>query len=168
MGVDGGKCTAVDAVCFSIMGAQYSESMPGPIRKNSRRGYRRNGFLANVATDSWYVLIWAENGAIGLTLHFIVLFFIVGKGTYYIMFRNKHEEMNTRMKAILASIMGILMANYGNAVMGQFPTSINTYYGMAFLFLAPHYDKILLEAQKNGKDLLKVLPNTKLSFKFPS
>jgi hypothetical protein len=120
--------------------------------------YVPNGFLANVATDSWYVLIWAENGAIGLTLHFFVLFFIVSKGTYYIMVKNKHWEMNTRMKAILSSIMGILMANYGNAVMGQFPTSINTYFGMAFLFLSPHFDKVLLEGQKQGKDLLKVLP----------
>jgi hypothetical protein len=74
------------------------------------------------------------------------------------MVKNKHWEMNTRMKAILSSIMGILMANYGNAVMGQFPTSINTYFGMAFLFLSPHFDKVLLEGQKQGKDLLKVLP----------
>ncbi len=121
--------------------------------------YVPNGFLANVATDSWYVLIWAENGAIGLTLHFFILFFIASKGTYYIMVRNRHEELNTRMKALMASIMGIYMANYGNAVMGQFPTSINTYYAMAFLFLSPHLDKVLLEAQEKGKDLLKVFPD---------
>ena len=118
--------------------------------------YVPNGFLANVATDSWYVLIWAENGAIGLTLHFIILFFIAFKGTYYVMFKNQDEELNTRMKAILSSIMGIYMANYGNAVMGQFPTSINTYYSMAFLFLSPHLDKMMLEGRKQGKDLLKV------------
>jgi len=118
-----------------------------------------NGFLAHVATDSWYVLIWAENGAIGLTLHFFILFFIAAKGTYYIMAKNQDEELNTRMKALMSGIMGIYMANYGNAVMGQFPTSINMYYAMAFLFLSPHLDKIVIEGRKNGKDLLKVFPN---------
>jgi hypothetical protein len=26
------------------------------------------------ATDSWYVMIWAEMGIVGLTLHLIILF----------------------------------------------------------------------------------------------
>jgi cell division protein FtsW (lipid II flippase) len=111
-----------------------------------------NGFLANIATDSWYVTIWAENGAIGLTLHFFILFYIVFKGGYIIMFRLKDRELKARMMAIHGGIMGILLANYGNAVMGQFPTSINVYYGMAFLFIAPHYDKILAKERKQGKD----------------
>lgn len=111
-----------------------------------------NGFLANIATDSWYVTIWAENGAIGLTLHFFVLFYIVFKSGYIIMFRIKDKELNARMMAILSGIMGILLANYGNAVMGQFPTSIIVYYGMGFLFLATDYDKLVIEDRKNGKD----------------
>lgn len=120
--------------------------------------YVPNGFLANVATDSWYVLIWAENGAIGLLLHFFILFYIMIKGGYYIMFRLKDQELKVRMMAIHSSIMGILLANYGNAVMGQFPTSINTYYGMAFLFMIPHFDKIVLAGREKGIDLLKVFP----------
>ncbi|RLD38295.1 MAG: O-antigen ligase domain-containing protein [Bacteroidetes bacterium] len=114
--------------------------------------YVPNGFLANVATDSWYVLIWAENGAIGLLLHFFILFYIVIKGGYIIMFRIRDSELKARMMAILSGIMGILLANYGNAVMGQFPTSINVYYSMAFLFIATHYDKIILKERKMGKD----------------
>lgn len=120
--------------------------------------YVPNGFLANVATDSWYVLIWAENGAVGLLLHFFILFYIVFKGGFYIMFRTKDHELKTRMMAIHGCIMGVLLANYGNAVMGQFPTSINIYYGMAFLFMIPHFDKVILEGKKNGMDLLKVFP----------
>lgn len=121
--------------------------------------YVPNGFLANIATDSWYVLIWAENGAIGLLLHFFILFYIVIKSGYLIMYRIKDHELKARMMAILSGIMGILLANYGNAVMGQFPTSINVYYGMGFLFLSTYYDKILLQERKLGKDpfnLLKV------------
>jgi len=118
--------------------------------------YVPNGFLANVATDSWYVLIWAENGAIGLTLHFFILFYIVMKASYYIMFRVKDRELNARLMAILSSIVGILLANYGNAVMGQFPTSINTYYGMAFLFMAKHFDKLIAEGKAEGINLLSL------------
>ena len=118
--------------------------------------YTPNGFLAHVATDSWYVLIWAENGAVGLLLHFFILFYIVFKGSYYIMFRIQDHELRARMMAIMSSLMGILLSNYGNAVMGQFPTSINTYYGMAFLFLAKHFDKMIIEARAEGVNLLDV------------
>jgi len=125
---------------------------------NRAQKYVPNGFLANVATDSWYVLIWAENGAVGLLLHFFILFYIVFKGGFYVMFRVKDHELKARMMAIHGCIMGVLLANYGNAVMGQFPTSINIYYGMAFLFMIPHFDKVILEGRKNGMDLLKVFP----------
>ncbi len=114
--------------------------------------YVPNGFLANIATDSWYVLIWAENGAIGLLLHFFILFFIVLKSAYLIMYRLKDHELKIRMMAILSGIMGILLANYGNAVMGQFPTSINVYYGMAFLFMSTYYDKTIAQQRQKGKD----------------
>lgn len=120
--------------------------------------YVPNGFLANVATDSWYVLIWAENGAIGLLLHFFILFYIMGKGGYYIMYRLNDPELTARMMAIHGSIMGILLANYGNAVMGQFPTSINTYYGMAFIFMSPYLDQLVIEGKSKGINLLKVFP----------
>lgn len=114
--------------------------------------YVPNGFLANIATDSWYVTIWAENGAIGLTLHFFILFYIVFKSGYFIMFKIKDKELNARMMAILSGFMGILLANYGNAVMGQFPTSINVYYGIGFLFAATYFDKEILEQRALGKD----------------
>jgi hypothetical protein len=121
--------------------------------------YVPNGFLANVATDSWYVLIWAENGAIGLTLHFFILFYIVFKGGYFIMYKVQDKELNARMMAIHSGIMGILLANYGNAVMGQFPTSILVYYGMGFLFLSLDYDKIVLKERKEGKDPFNLFGN---------
>jgi hypothetical protein len=114
--------------------------------------YVPNGFLANIATDSWYVLIWAENGAIGLTLHFFILFFIVLKSGFLIMYRIHDHELKARMMAILSGIMGILLANYGNAVMGQFPTSINVYFGMGFLFLSPYLDQIIAKEKTLGKD----------------
>ena len=46
-----------------------------------------NAFLSHVATDSWYVLIWAEMGIVGLILHLFILFYVIGKATYKVMFK---------------------------------------------------------------------------------
>ena len=136
-----------------------SRPMGGGVGHGGTRAkqYLPDEFLSTVATDSWYVLIWAENGAIGLAIHFFILFYIVLKSGYYIMFRVKDYELRARMMAIHSGIMGILLANYGNAVMGQFPTSIIVYYGMGFLFLATYYDKIVAEQRKEGIDPFKLI-----------
>jgi len=68
------------------------------------------------------------------------------------MYKIQDHELKARMMAILSGIMGILLANYGNAVMGQFPTSINVYYGIGFLFISMYYDKIILEHRKMNID----------------
>jgi hypothetical protein len=107
-----------------------------------------NTFLAQTATDSWYVMIWAEQGVVGLVLHLCILFYIVGKSAYIIMFKLKDEEVKAKMSALLCGIFGILGASYGNGVLGQMPTGILIYSSMAFLFLAPKFDKEALENQK--------------------
>ena len=38
------------------------------------KAFLPDAFLSNIATDSWYVLIWAEQGIVGLALH--LLFFL--------------------------------------------------------------------------------------------
>lgn len=46
-----------------------------------------NAFLSHVATDSWYVLIWAELGIVGLIFHLFLLFYVIGKASYKVMFK---------------------------------------------------------------------------------
>lgn len=104
-----------------------------------------NGFLANVATDSWYVMIWAEQGMVGLTMHLIILFTILGKASYIIMFKLKHPLITGQMRALASGIFGMMGASYGNAVLGQMPSGIIIYISMAFLFMAPDFDKIMLQ-----------------------
>jgi len=93
-------------------------------------------FLANVATDSWYVMIWAEQGIVGLILHLFILFYILGKGSYIAMFRVRDPALQGKFFALAAGIFGIMAAAYGNGVLGQIPTSMVTYSSMAFLFTA--------------------------------
>lgn len=104
-----------------------------------------NSFLANVATDSWYVVIWAEQGVIGLMVHLTILFIIVGRSAYIIMFKLKHPRIKAQMMAFNSGLFGMMGASYGNAVLGQMPSGIIIYFCMCFMFMSPYFDKILLE-----------------------
>jgi len=115
------------------------------------------GFLANVATDSWFVQIWAETGIVGLVLHLFILSFIIVKGSYYIMFKVENPELRGKLSAIAAGFAGVMGSSYGNGVLGQIPTSIITYLTWGFLFMAPVLDKDIKELieSKSKKKLLK-------------
>ena len=108
-------------------------------------------YLANIATDSWFVMIWAENGIVGLYLHMFVLFYIIGKGSYIIMFRIKDKELIGKLSALLCGIFGIIGSSYGNMVLGQFPTHLLCYASMAYVFLG-----LSIEKQINIDNQLKI------------
>ena len=102
--------------------------------------YLPNAFLSNVATDSWYVLIWAEQGIVGLSLHLFILFYILGKSSYLIMFRIRDPNVKLKMAALTSGMFGIMVASYGNAVLGTMPTSMLIYTSMAIMLNAEKYD----------------------------
>ncbi len=99
-----------------------------------------NSFLANVATDSWYVLIWAETGIIGLIIHLFILIYILARGSFIIMFRLTDPDLKILMSALLSGMAGILVASYGNAVVGTMPTSILIYTSMALVLNSKRLD----------------------------
>ncbi|MEI7499397.1 MAG: O-antigen ligase family protein [Bacteroidota bacterium] len=107
--------------------------------------YTPDTFLANTATDSWFVMIWAENGIVGLYLHLFVLGFIIGKGSFICMYELKNPEIFVKIGALLSGIFGIIVASYGNSVLGQFPTGVLIYASMAYVFIAPELEKQLAE-----------------------
>ena len=92
-----------------------------------------NAFLSQVATDSWYVLIWAELGIVGLTFHLIVLFFVVGTASYKVMFNIRDPVTKLKMSALISGMVGIMLASYGNAILGGMPTSLLFYASMAIV-----------------------------------
>ena len=102
--------------------------------------YLPNAFLSNVATDSWYVLIWAEQGIIGLALHLFILFYVIGRSSYLIMFKLKDPVVKSKMAAMVSGMFGIMVASYGNAVLGTMPTGILIYTSMALMLNASHFD----------------------------
>lgn len=104
-----------------------------------------HGYLSTVATDSWYVMIWAEQGVIGLALHLFILFYILGRGAYLSMFRVRDPVLQGKLFALAAGILGVMAASYGNSVLGQMPTALLMYSSMAFLFLAKKLENDLAE-----------------------
>jgi hypothetical protein len=104
------------------------------------RKFAPKAFLSNVPADSWYVLIWAEQGIVGLTLHLIILFYIITKASFLVMFRIRDPIVKTKMSALVAGMFGIMAASYGNMVLGQMPTSVLIYMSMAIMLSPEVFD----------------------------
>jgi len=121
---------------------------------NWGKRFSPNTFLANTATDSWYVAIWAEQGIIGLLLHLFILFYVLIKSSFVLMFKIRNDWLKFRMIALICGFFGIMVASYGNGVLGQMPTGIIIYMSMAFLFMSEKFDKELEEQNVQNSKLL--------------
>ena len=102
--------------------------------------YLPNAFLSQVATDSGYVLVWVEEGVIGLLLFLFILFYTISKASLHVMFRIRDPILKIKMAALIAGMFGIMVANYGNAVLGQMPTSMLIYTSMALMLNSEKFD----------------------------
>jgi hypothetical protein len=105
------------------------------------REYTPGSYLSGIATDSWYVLIWAEQGVVGLAMHLFILFYILIKGSWLIMYRIRDRMLKHKMAALASGMMGVMVASYGNAVLGTMPTSLLIYTSMALLLNSGELDK---------------------------
>jgi hypothetical protein len=114
--------------------------------------------LANTATDSYYVKIWAETGIVGICLHLFILGYFVGKGGY-IVWNLKDEELRYKIMALYSGMGGVLLASYGNQVFSQMPTGMIMNVSIPLIFLAPLYDKIIAEEKEaqREKEAIKIL-----------
>lgn len=112
---------------------------------NWGKRFSPNTFLANTATDSWFVAVWADTGIVGLYTHLFILFFILITGAYNVMYKIRDVWLKGQITALVCGMAGIMLASYGNGVFGQFPTCILMYTGMVFMFIAPKLDAQLME-----------------------
>lgn len=102
--------------------------------------YLPNAFLSNTATDSWYVLIWAEQGIVGLLLHLFILFYVLIKTTFLVWFYLRDPVLKIKIAALAAGMFGVMVASYGNAVLGTMPTSMLFYTSMALMLSSKSLD----------------------------
>ena len=98
--------------------------------------FNPDSLMANTATDSWYVKIWAETGVVGLTLHLALLGFVIGKGGTIAM-RVRNRKRKAYASALVAAVTGVAFASYGNQVFGQMPTGIIMNMAIPLLLLIP-------------------------------
>jgi len=135
-----------------LKGYLASRPMGGGLGATGNWGQRftPHTFLANTATDSWYVMIWADTGQIGLTYYLAMLFFVLFRGAYNVMVKIKDHNLKIQITALTCGMAGIMMASYGNGIYGQMPTGILMYGTMTYLFLAPKLDqKKIIKKTKN-------------------
>jgi hypothetical protein len=117
-------------------------------------------FLSQVATDSWYVLVWVEQGIVGLSLHLFILFYALIKGGYKVMFRIRDPMLKLKISALVAGMAGVMVASYGNAVLGAMPTGMLIYTSMALMLNSEALDTPVEENEtKNNNVLIPVLNN---------
>lgn len=102
--------------------------------------FNPNSLMANTATDSWYVKIWAETGFVGLAIHLSFLGYVIGKGGYISM-NLRDKKQRTYAMAIFSCIVGVVFSSYGNQVFGQMPTGMIMNLAIPFLFLIPQWTK---------------------------
>lgn len=99
--------------------------------------FNPSSFLANLGIDSWYVKIAAETGVVGLTLHLLML------GSWLVLFFRRLWRMapgpqRTKLQALYAGLFGIIVASYGNQILGQMPTGVIIYLSVSFLYVFTH------------------------------
>ena len=103
--------------------------------------FNPDSVLANIATDSYYVRIWAETGIVGLSILLIFFFYFIIRGAY-IIWNIKDLNHRNKLLALYCGVVGIMVASYSNSVFSQFPTSLICYASMCFIFLAEREVKV--------------------------
>ncbi|TDK44207.1 O-antigen ligase family protein [Algoriphagus formosus] len=100
--------------------------------------FNPDSLMANTATDSWFVKIWAETGFVGLLIHVSFLGYVIGKGGSICMSLTNPKQKSYAM-ALYASIVGVIFSSYGNQVFGQMPSGMIMNLAIPLLFLIPHW-----------------------------
>lgn len=123
--------------------AVYLESRPigGGIGSGGSWGARFSpgSFLSEVALDSWYVKIWVETGIVGLVLHVITLIIILIVACIKV-FQLRDPDIRQKMIALTCGYFGIIVASYGNQILGQMPTGTIIYFSMVYMFICTDWD----------------------------
>ncbi len=103
-----------------------------------------NTWLAGFQTDGLYTRIRAETGIVGYSLYLCIWLFILYKA-FRVCWDLKDPKHKSLATAFLASYAGVLVSNYGNEVMTQYPINYATFVTLAFIFIIKKWDDKALE-----------------------
>jgi len=127
------------------MFAEYLKTRPfgGGVGSAGNWGLRfsPDTFLAQTATDGWYVQIWAETGIVGLLLYIIMILYMFFKSIFLIFFRLKKPENIVRAVAFVSGISGLMVSSYAASALGLMPNTIIAFTAFVFISLMPVWEK---------------------------
>jgi len=104
------------------------------------RRFSPNTWMANFETDGLYTRIRAETGRIGQLFYLFIWLYLLVRGGM-ITWNFEDPERKYLAIAFISGYAGILLANYGNSVMTQFPNSFTTYLSVAYIFIMNRWNK---------------------------
>jgi hypothetical protein len=97
-------------------------------------------FLANTPPDSWYVWIWGETGIVGVSLYILLLLILLTWAMFTIL-KIRDPLLRNKMLGLFCGTCGIVVASYGNPLLGQIPCNFYIYICCCFFFLSEKWDK---------------------------
>lgn len=106
-------------------------------------------FLAETATDGWYIQIWAEQGIVGLTFYLIMISFIAIKSSLIIFFRLKKPENIYKAIAFTSGMFGLMVSSYSASSLGQMPNTIIVFAAASLISLMPKWENENEEMNNN-------------------
>lgn len=129
--------------------AQYLKTRPfgGGIGSSGNWGSRftPGTFLAETATDGWYVQLWAEQGIVGLSFYLFMMLYFFLKSIFLIFFRLKKPENISKAIAFTAGMSGLMVSSYSASSLGQMPNTIIVATSVVLISLMPKWESDDLE-----------------------
>ncbi|WEK36231.1 MAG: O-antigen ligase family protein [Candidatus Pseudobacter hemicellulosilyticus] len=119
----------------------YSHPFGGGINTSGLAGsmYNPGHYLNSIPPDSGYMQVMLEQGPVGLLFTCIFYFVILRTGIRWF-YRVKDEELKTLYVAHLAAIFTLMVAQYSQLAIGQYPSVLYFYSVLAMLLKLHQYD----------------------------
>ncbi len=125
--------------------AEYLETRPfgGGIGSSGNWGMRftPGTFLAETATDGWYVQLWAEHGIVGLSFYLLMILYFFLKSCFLIFFRLKKPENISKAIAFTSGMAGLIVSSYSASSLGQMPNTVVVATAVVFISLMPEWER---------------------------
>lgn len=125
--------------------ADYLKSRPfgGGVGSSGNWGSRFSPgtFLAETATDGWYIQLWAEQGIVGLVVYLLIIFYIVLKSSFLIFFRLKKPENIYKAIGFTSGMYGLIVSSYTASSLGQMPNTIIVFVSMTLISEMVRWEK---------------------------
>jgi O-antigen ligase len=124
--------------------AEYLQTRPfgGGIGSSGNWGLRFSPgtFLAETATDGWYIQIWAEQGIVGLLFYLFMLCYFFVKSIFLIFFRLKKPENINKAIAFTSGMAGLMVTSYSASSLGQMPNTIIVICSVTLISIMPKWE----------------------------